>query len=72
MHRKVLQNKDAKVPILSCHEIGSDKLVFSNQINIKWNFNEFEVDYECLKPGYLVGGYFLTKLLEISDKSKPP
>jgi hypothetical protein len=59
----VLNDKNARVPILSCHEIGPDKRVFSNQINIKWNFNEFEVDYDCLKQGYLVGGYFLTKLL---------
>ena len=31
---------------------------------MKWNYTEFEVNYECLVDYYLVGGYYLTKLLE--------
>ena len=34
--------------------------------NLKWNYREFEVHYDCLASEYLVGRYFLTRLLLLS------
>jgi hypothetical protein len=59
LHKRILCDKNAKEPVLPSHEFGPDKKVYSRQINIKWNFNEFEVEYDCLRSGFLVGGYFL-------------
>ena len=36
---------------------------------LKWNYTEFEVCYDCLAQDYFVGGYYLTKLLEIEADS---
>lgn len=40
----------------------------SNQTNLRWNLSEFEVSYECLRPLYKVGKYFLRKLLVLDDE----
>ena len=32
--------------------------------NLKWNHEEFQVDYSCLRKKYRVWKYFLTKLLK--------
>ena len=36
---------------------------------MKWNYTEFEVQYDCLAQDYFVGGYYLTRLLEIEAET---
>ena len=31
---------------------------------MRWNYTEFEVSYQCLRDYYLVGGYYLSKLIK--------
>ena len=45
-------------------------MVTSRQKNLKWNFGEFEVNYDCLKQKYLVGSYFIAKLLDLTCESE--
>ena len=45
-------------------------MVTSRQKNLKWNYAEYEVSYQCLKPQYQVGAYFLTKLLNLECESE--
>ena len=49
--------------MLPIHEFSTGKLVMSRWKNLKWNYREFRVNYDCLSSEYLVGKYFLTKLL---------
>ena len=36
---------------------------------VKWNYTEFEVHYDCLAQDYFIGGYYLTRLLEIEAET---
>ena len=60
--------------MLPNHEFNIEKKVISKCKNLKWNYEEFEVDYQCLKPKYLVWKYYLTKLLneENLEETKRP
>jgi hypothetical protein len=71
-HITTLNDENANKPVLPCHEFGPERRIISNSVNIKWNHSEFIADYDCLKTYYLVGGYFLTKLLNLSDLNHPP
>ena len=54
------EGRELKLPI---HEFNQGKQVTSCWKNLKWNYREFEVQYDCLASDYLVGRYFLTRLL---------
>lgn len=49
--------------VLPNHEFNRAKKVISRCINLKWNYMEFAVKFECLNNKYLVWRYYLTKLL---------
>jgi len=49
--------------LLPCHEFNKDRIVITRCRNLKWNYLEFQVSYECLKKQYLVWKYYLAKLL---------
>ena len=44
-------------------EFSEGKLVISQWKNLQWNYREFRVVYECLESEFLVGRYFLNRLL---------
>lgn len=56
--------------MLPIHEFNQGKQVTSRWKNLKWNYREFEVQYDCLASDYLVGRYFLTRLL-LFDTGSP-
>ena len=70
LHRETISNKDKRELVLPNHEFTRGKMVTSRQKNLKWNFGEFEVNYECLKARYLVGNYFLSKLLDLKCETE--
>ena len=49
--------------VLPNHEFNRVKRVISRSVNLKWNYMEFCVKYNCLNSKYLVWKYYLTKLL---------
>lgn len=70
IHKQTIANKDKRELVLPNHEFTRGKMVTSRQKNLKWNFAEYEVGYQCLKPQYQVGAYFLTKLLNLECESE--
>lgn len=58
-----ITSTEARQLLLPIHEFSQGKLVTSSWKNLKWNYREFEVEYDCLASEYLVGRYFLTRLL---------
>jgi hypothetical protein len=53
--------------ILPNHEFDRFHRVSSKQKNLKWNYAEFEIHYECLNSKFKVGKYFLSKLLNLDS-----
>jgi len=58
-----LQSKERRELLLPVHEFSAGKRVVSRWKNLKWNYREFRVTYDCLAQEYLVGNYFLARLL---------
>jgi hypothetical protein len=49
------------------HEYNRERKVVTRYQNLKWNSIEFQVKYESLKDKYLVGDYYLSKLIVEKD-----
>ena len=74
LHKEVIADGTKRELVLPNHEFNRNKKVISRCVNLKWNFMEFGVKYECLKHKYLVGKYYLTKLLidtNIEETQRP-
>lgn len=65
LNTKTCTSTEGRELLLPIHEFSSGKLVMSRWRNIKWNYKEFEVEYDCLASEYLVGNYFLARLLHL-------
>lgn len=57
------RNSTGSFNLASGDELGLTGLVGTTK-PVKWNYSEFGVHYECLDDYYLVGSYYLTKLLK--------
>lgn len=53
--------------VLPNHEFDRFQRVSSKQKNLKWNYAEYEIHYDCLKLQFKVGKYFLAKLLNLES-----
>ena len=63
LNTTTLSNSERKDLMLPIHEFSAGKHVVSHWKNLKWNYREFQVAYDCLASEYLVGQYFLNRLL---------
>ena len=70
LNSETITNAERRELMLPIHEFSQGKLVMSRWKNLKWNYREFEVKYECLASEYLVGRYFLAKLLLLAPSEK--
>ena len=60
--RDFMYSKDKSKPVHPCQEF-NDKNVVMSEKPLKWNHEEFEVDYPSFRNLYKVGKYFLKVLL---------
>lgn len=63
MNAVTLGKNERRELMLPVHEFSSGKHVVSHWKNLKWNYREFMIIYDCLATEYLVGKYFLNRLL---------
>ena len=74
IHKEVITNTTRKELVLPNHEFNREKRVISRSTNLKWNFMEFQIKYQCLKQQCLVWKYYLNKLLvekNLQETQKP-
>ena len=67
IHHETLANEKTQVLVLPLHEFNAHRKVISKQLNLKWNYSEFEVEYATLRQSYWVGGYYLSKLIRLPE-----
>ena len=63
IHKLVINDDTKRELVLPNHEFNRAKKVISRCKNLKWNFMEFSVKYNCLNTQFLVWKYYLNKLL---------
>jgi len=72
---RYMVTKSGQELVEACHEFDLAGNVYSKRKdNIRWNHQEFSIQYDCLRQYYKVGKYYLKKLLpkeELVNDQKP-
>lgn len=71
LHTKIVRRQGVEEGLkLPNHEFNKERRVVTRYQNLKWNSLEFHVKYESLKDKYLIGDFYLAKLIVESDLSE--